>query len=430
MRKGKAIIGTDVLTKEDGRKVHTVKDLIIDPDRRAIAALLVDEGGFLSSSKVVPVDAIETYGRDAVVIRDAATVLSASDYPKVNAVVGRNESLIGKRVFTETGQQYGTISDIYFEEETGAIIGYEVTGGVFDNVTRANSYLPAEQVVRTGADVAYVDDTAVTEIQAGTGVAPEGGTPANPLLGRRPTRDIEDDEGRTIVASGQRIESSHIEAARERGKLDELTEAAGIGQPQGDGREPAVAARTEISDAAGSVWDQFRRKFSEMTDAQGRRLDEQETRQRLGEIEDAVGRPVTKVILDRQDNVILNLGDIITHQAVQQAYEAGALDSLLASVYRGEVAFGRDEMKAPVPGSATVEQASGGAVIVDEMQTKLERAEQERAEQKEQKRAQFEAESAQRERERQQRVEEQAAEARAEADRRQAEVEAAKSRPG
>ena len=41
------------------------------------------------------------------------------------------------------------------------------------------------------------------------------------------------------------------------------------------------------------------------------------------EISDAIGRPVTKVILDRDDNVVLNMGDIVTHQAIQRAHEAG-----------------------------------------------------------------------------------------------------------
>ena len=72
-----------------------------------------------------------------------------------------------------------------------------------------------------------------------------------------------------------------------------------------------------------------------MTDSAGRRLDTQQTKAQLDRIHDAIGRPVTKVFLDREDAVILDLGDLITHQAVQRAHEAGMLDSLLASVYTG-----------------------------------------------------------------------------------------------
>src|SRR4030095_15874354 len=103
-------------------------------------------------------------------------------------------------------------------------------------------------------------------------------------------------------------------------------------------------------------------------------LDEQKTKGRLADIADAIGRPVTKVILDREDNVILNLGDIITHQAVQRAHDAGGLDSLLQSVYKANVEFAKEEMRAPaeVQEEATVEKASGGATVVEELEDKVE----------------------------------------------------------
>ena len=98
-----------------------------------------------------------------------------------------------------------------------------------------------------------------------------------------------------------------------------------------------------------------------------------QTKKRLGDIADAVGRPVTKVILDREDNVVLNLGDIITHQSIQRAYDAGGLDSLLAPL-QGQVEFTKEELRAPTQAEAqaTVEHASGGAEIVDELEGKVE----------------------------------------------------------
>jgi hypothetical protein len=139
-----------------------------------------------------------------------------------------------------------------------------------------------------------------------------------------------------------------------------------------------------------------------MTDATGKRLDEQKMKSRLDEIADAIGRPVTKVILDREDNVVLNLGDIITHQAVQRAHDSGGLDSLLQSVYKGQVEFRKDEMRAPaeVEAEATVEKASGGATVVEELESKVEASEREREQEDERKRAETEAERLRRQGER------------------------------
>ena len=89
---------------------------------------------------------------------------------------------------------------------------------------------------------------------------------------------------------------------------------------------------------------------------------------------------------------------------MQRAYEAGTIDTLLNSVYKGEVAFERDEMKATTEGTSTVEKAAGGAAIVEELQGTVDSAESERAEAAETKRREAEEARDQRETERQERA--------------------------
>jgi hypothetical protein len=51
-------------------------------------------------------------------------------------------------------------------------------------------------------------------------------------------------------------------------------------------------------------------------------------------IKEALGYPVKRIIRDKQDKIILNVGDLVTHKAVLRARQVGALDVLLKSVYR------------------------------------------------------------------------------------------------
>ncbi len=437
MRKGKTIIGKDVLSLAQGIRVHTVKDLIIGEGNDAIVALLVDEGGLLNSSTVVPIEAVHSFGKDAVVIADASAVVAASSYPRVNSILGRKESLLGKKVFTHTGEQLGSISDMYFEEATGRIGGLEVSGGKLGDLASGTSYLPIEEIQRSGPDVVFVDPSAAEALGDQVGglqgalkdaqgrvgqvagdtrdkVGQAAGEarsnleeqdPETALVGRRSGMDVMDENGSVVVANGQRITADHVARARESGNLEVLKQAVSLGQREETGEQVGAAVQG-LGDSAASLWDRFTAKLGEVTDAQGKRVDEQQTRQKLSQISDAIGRPVTKVILDRNDDVILDLGDIITHQAVQQAYDAGMLDTLLDSVYRGEVTFTRDEMMARQEGAATVEKASGGAMLVEELQQKVETAEQERQAQSEEKRQQAEADRSRREEERQQRTQE------------------------
>lgn len=47
-----------------------------------------------------------------------------------------------------------------------------------------------------------------------------------------------------------------------------------------------------------------------------------------------LGHPVKRIIRDRQGNIILNVGDLITFRALERVKQANAMDYLYSSVYR------------------------------------------------------------------------------------------------
>ncbi|MFZ4554956.1 MAG: hypothetical protein ACOYN8_01065 [Pseudanabaena sp.] len=65
-------------------------------------------------------------------------------------------------------------------------------------------------------------------------------------------------------------------------------------------------------------------------------------------------RPVTRVILDRQDQVILNVGELITHQAIAISREADVLEVLLDSVYTETPNLSLSDLRAPEAGKAAL----------------------------------------------------------------------------
>jgi uncharacterized protein YrrD len=431
MRKGKSLIGKDILTLEDGTKLEKVNGVIVDPGGQRLVALVVDQGGLMSSTRVVPIEEITSFGRDAVVIEGRGSIVTTAEAPGLKHLVEQSEKIVDKKVFTVTGDEQGTIADIYFDESSGKVLGYEVSGGLLGDAAKGTSYLPSEEITSIGTDVVLVapevadvldqqvggiqgalqdagqklDETKGGLVgkadQAGDAAGSGGEASADALLGKRTGSDVETDSGAVIVPRGRRVRPEDVEAAEAAGKLPALTSAVALGAAQdaGAGAQDAIGS---AGDSAANLWDQFTAKLSEMTDATGKRLDEQKTKGRLADIADAIGRPVTKVILDREDNVILNLGDIITHQAVQRAHDAGGLDSLLQSVYKANVEFAKEEMRAPaeVQAEATVEKASGGATVVEELEDKVKTAERERQKEEERKRAEAETQREERKAER------------------------------
>ncbi|HEX5826847.1 MAG TPA: PRC-barrel domain-containing protein [Candidatus Limnocylindrales bacterium] len=443
MRKGKKLIGKPVLSLGEGLKVGEVKDVVLGRDNDMVVGLLVDEGGLFGSAQVIPIEEIEAFGRDAVVVTDRDSIRAAGEVPEIKAILDRHTSLIGTKVYTETGDHQGSINDVYFEESTGRVTALEVTGGTWQDATKGVRNLPVSEVVRTGPEILYVHpETAdVLEQQRGgiTGALADAGDkakdagskaadkakeagsavgdkaadagdsigdtagelrPEDQLIGKRTAEDVDDDRGAVIVPAGRRVTEDDVERAKAAGKTAELARSVGM-EAFETGRADLADAAGNAGDKAASLWDQFTRKLGEMTDATGKRIDEEQTKGRLSKIEDAVGRPVTKAILDLQDNVILDVGDLVTHAAVQRAHDAGSLDSLLGSVYHAEVTFEKEELKARKPGEATLERAAGeGAPVVEEMKGKVEQAEAEREASAEESKAKAEREREDRERER------------------------------
>jgi hypothetical protein len=129
--------------------------------------------------------------------------------------------------------------------------------------------------------------------------------------------------------------------------------AGGLGGAQqqlGNFGQQAGDSFAQIREEAIHLWNQLTHHSTRLTDQADSRVEQ--TR-----IDGALGRPASRVILDRQDTVILNTGDIITNAAVEQARQAGVLHILLDSIYTERPKLNLDDLKAPWAGRASLEEA-------------------------------------------------------------------------
>ncbi|HEY0602381.1 MAG TPA: PRC-barrel domain-containing protein [Herpetosiphonaceae bacterium] len=459
MRKGTDLIGKPVVAFDTGEQFERIKDLLFDQENNQLLGFLVDEGGWFSSARVLPLQNIQTIGPDAVIVAAKNTVVNAAQVPAIQRILERNNVLKGTKIMTTDGRDLGTLADLYFSEETGAVEGYEASGGVFADAYSGRSFIPAPHALKIGEDVAFVPpETAdLMEEQVGgiraavqetgdtlqdatdrastslTNVAVDPAQQKAYVVGKTVTEDVVAPDGTLLVATGQTITPLAADEAQRQGVLDRLYHAtggsltAGFSQTLGGavaansieqarGRRVQHAVRTnegviiaapgqivteqvinrartyhkeaELLDAVGvSTADAARARASAATTSAGERIQqgatqarteasnlwdrvrssvnsfqertEQEAREH--QIKSALGRPVTRVILDPQDNVILNVGELITHQAIDMARQAGVLDILLSSVYDKDPEIAMDELRAPEPGEASLEERERNA---------------------------------------------------------------------
>ncbi|HEX8237838.1 MAG TPA: PRC-barrel domain-containing protein [Abditibacteriaceae bacterium] len=576
MRKGKSIIGLKVLSQSDGADLGNVKDLIFDHETDELLALLISDKELfgLIDAQIVPWSQVRNIGPDAIVVPSAESKIRAHDDARVSDIMDRQTALSGTRIFSTEGQNLGTLADMYVDEETGRVIGYEISTGFISDTMSGKRYLPAHGDLAIGEDVALVPPEAAAELEAqaqnepgglkatassvgekvsgvystakdkvtdvygniatasvekqkefvvgktasrdvvipadkatmaapssfgnvssnaasthvsdatmsptladpttppsstlassselapSTGVSTTSGLPATSGLSTSssmgtssmgipgematssaPVEPVAHDisstgdsvNGEVLVRNGEVITREHADRAEAAGVLGQLVLAAGggvasgaissgsttasghaaglqdraeeaaIGRPAGRevvapngttivapgmvitreildqarlyGKEREVIAAAGIGAAsagvgtvtehAAGVWDTIKQKAAELTGAAQDKKAEYNTQAEQNRINNALGRPVTRVILDQSDNVILNTGDLITHAAIEHARTAGALEILLDSVYTADPEITPEMLRAREPGQdalPTQAQPTGGPI--------------------------------------------------------------------
>jgi hypothetical protein len=180
-------------------------------------------------------------------------------------------------------------------------------------------------------------------------------------LGRRVQVLVRTSEGSIIAAPGQIVTEPVIERAKLHHREQDLLNAVGLSttsavREQGVGiaskagdRFKAASDETghQLQASAKRLWIQVQEKASEFQERSTSLIEEKR-------IKGALGRPVNRVILDRNDGVILNVGELITHEAIEMARESDVLDLLLNSVYTETPKLSLDDLRAPRPSQAAL----------------------------------------------------------------------------
>lgn len=157
MRKGSDIIGQPVFTYDTGEKLdNRIEDLIFDQDTNQLLGFLVDEKGWFRDAQVLPLWSVHAIGPDAVVVASADTIIPAEGHPPMQTVLEKGTVLKGNRIMTMDGRDLGIMVDLYFDEITGKIEGYEASGGLFADAYTGRSFIPAPQTLTIGEDASFV----------------------------------------------------------------------------------------------------------------------------------------------------------------------------------------------------------------------------------------------------------------------------------
>ncbi|MDT8861515.1 PRC-barrel domain-containing protein [Alkalihalobacillus sp. MEB130] len=129
MRTFSTVEGLPVLSISTGKECGHVVDLCYE--NGLVTGFLIDPKGWFAKHLFLPVNHITSIGPDGVMVKDyyALQPLSKKEKHAFHLKHGKHR-LHGTALLTAEGEKLGLLEDVYFLEEVGTIVGYEVTEGL------------------------------------------------------------------------------------------------------------------------------------------------------------------------------------------------------------------------------------------------------------------------------------------------------------
>jgi uncharacterized protein YrrD len=147
------VIGLSIYRLQTGEKIGIVSDLLFN-DASTFLGVLLEGSGLFKPRKYIPTEKIVSLGRDAVIVEKGAKPLALNDIKKrwVGVLSGQRH-LKGRPVLLSTGNEIGSIEGVYFMEEVGTLIGYELSNGLINDFRRGRKILKTQKPLVWGDDV-------------------------------------------------------------------------------------------------------------------------------------------------------------------------------------------------------------------------------------------------------------------------------------
>ncbi|KNY28233.1 PRC-barrel domain-containing protein [Pseudobacteroides cellulosolvens] len=164
MERYSEVMGLPVICVDDGKKIGTVCDLVFFPKYKKVRAVLLERTGCHISKKAIPLEEVLSMGKDAVIVNDCSCTKKISELEK-NENLGKKGNLMGLRIYSKSGEDFGTVKDILFDYKTGTIEGLELSDCLVYDIMQGRNIIPLFGKVEFSEENILVDKEAIDEMQ-------------------------------------------------------------------------------------------------------------------------------------------------------------------------------------------------------------------------------------------------------------------------
>ncbi|MFC7441381.1 PRC-barrel domain-containing protein [Laceyella putida] len=153
MRKSQEVIGLSIIHRHTGKQLGTVADLLFD-SAHVWQGILFEHGGLFKRRKFIPAKRIHSMGTDAIVVDSEADIQALPEEAESwISLRSGGKKLKGRTILLSNGHELGMVENVYFQEEVGTLIGYEVSEGLLADLRQGRKVLKFTKPLVWGEDV-------------------------------------------------------------------------------------------------------------------------------------------------------------------------------------------------------------------------------------------------------------------------------------
>ncbi len=324
MKTAQQIIGLPVVSIFDGNEIGKVKNVIINASKGTIDFFVIDSGIRSLSGGVIPAERVLGIGEYALTIQQPDDISDIVKIPAAIELMQKNITVHGTRVLTRKGSLLGETGDIFINDQDT----YNITGVEFIPANNGikSGIIPRSSIITFGKNLLVVQDDFIDQlIETPSAIKEEfpdekkniGSDDLIPTFETGFTETVTQEQGITVEPDEPIVQKPE----------DEAKDLFSIDYPNSD-RGLEIPFETSSEEAASGSDLEISAQPAEEQPVQEQNLSaaelfEQRQRQYL------VGKNVTKAIYNNSGGIIINSGETITEQIIDEVKANGKLIELV-----------------------------------------------------------------------------------------------------
>lgn len=146
------------VTSQQGDKLSKIKHILYDPSEKRVIAFLTSEPNLMTDAKLIQMENIEEMSSNAIIVDTKDAEKKASSIGDAVSKLSKDTKLrLNKgKIISDDATEFGDVSDVFIESDTGQVIGFEVSQGKVKDIPEGKKTMKITEIVSVGEDAIVV----------------------------------------------------------------------------------------------------------------------------------------------------------------------------------------------------------------------------------------------------------------------------------